>query len=140
MGKTVSACNIGLHLLAVLATRKKKKAEAYNNNLRPFKDTIQTTPRLLQLLPVPLLETVRSLTSSRAACRLTRLQKPRHCLESDQLSQLLHRTFLLGHLPNWLPVVCSFKRCSIQFSLPWVFPSSLKFCMNPTISFKKFYH
>ena len=118
----------------------KNKREGWKDRCHPpFQSSslpeILITPRLSQLLPVPLLETVRFLTSSRAGCRLTRLQKPHHCLESDQLSQLLHHTFLLRHLPNWLPVVRSFKRCSIQFSLPWVFPSSLRFCVNPTISF-----
>ena len=123
--------------------RDKNKQEGWKDRCRPpFQASslpeILITPSLLQPLPVPLLETVQFLTSSRAACRLRRLQKPPHCLESDQLLQRLHHTFLLGHLPNWLPVVCSFKRCSIQFSLPSVFPSSLKFCVNPTISFKNF--
>ena len=123
--------------------RDKNKREGWKDRCRPpFQASslpeILITPSLLQPLPVPLLETVQFLTSSRAACRLRRLQKPHHCLESDQLLQRLHHTFLLGHLPNWLPVVCSFKRCSIQFSLPSVCPSSLEFCVNPTISFKNF--
>ena len=65
---------------------KKERRRHYNKSRRPSKDAIQTIPRLSQLLPAPLLETVRFLTSSRAGCRLARLQKPRHYLELDQLS------------------------------------------------------
>ena len=62
-----------------------------------------------------LLEIVDFLTLSRAIPHLGILQKPHHYFQRVSRLQPDHYISFSRLLPNWLPVVYSFRMCSTQF-------------------------